>query len=157
MKRTDTHALTVFLFILIVSLVGGCGSGGSGEAGDSQQTTNTELISFADDWPEAGATDGLCTVPEEAQPVETSVPDQVVGDGTPASCTSQALVDAVAAGGVITFDCGPAPVTITLTETATVFNDTGPEIVIDGGGRVTLSGGGQRRILYMNTCDPDLV
>jgi hypothetical protein len=66
-------------------------------------------------------------------------------------------VAAVAAGGVITFDCGPDPVTITLTETATVFNDTGPEIVIDGGGLVTLDGDGLRRILYMNTCDPDLV
>ena len=30
-------------------------------------------------------------------------------------------------------------------------------IVIDGGGLVTLDGGGVRRILYMNTCDPDLV
>jgi hypothetical protein len=38
-------------------------------------------------------------------------------------------------------------------ETAKVVNDTGPEIVIDGGGKVTLSGAGQRRILYMNTCD----
>ena len=33
------------------------------------------------------------------------------------------------------------------------MNNTGPEIVIDGGGKVTLSGAGQRRILYMNTCD----
>jgi hypothetical protein len=32
-------------------------------------------------------------------------------------------------------------------------NDTGPKIVIDGGGKVTLSGGGTTRILYMNTCD----
>jgi hypothetical protein len=40
-----------------------------------------------------------------------------------------------------------------MTATAKVFNDTGPEIVIDGGGKVTLSGGGDRRILYMNTCD----
>ena len=39
------------------------------------------------------------------------------------------------------------------TATAKIRNDTGPEIVIDGGGKVTLSGGGQRRILYMNTCD----
>jgi hypothetical protein len=29
--------------------------------------------------------------------------------------------------------------------------------VIDGGGKVTLSGGGQVRILYMNTCDPQQV
>jgi hypothetical protein len=63
-------------------------------------------------------------------------------------------VKAVAAGGIITFDCGPAPVTITMTATAKVRNDHGPRVVIDGGGLVTLSGGGQRRILYMDTCDP---
>ncbi|GAA3338176.1 hypothetical protein GCM10020358_17300 [Amorphoplanes nipponensis] len=59
----------------------------------------------------------------------------------------------MAAGGVITFDCGPAPVTITMTATAKVRNDHGPAVVLDGGGRVTLSGGGRRRILYQNTCD----
>jgi hypothetical protein len=62
-------------------------------------------------------------------------------------------VAAVAQGGIITFDCGPNPVTIVMSQTAKVFNDTGPEIVIDGGGLVTLSGGGTRRVLYMNTCD----
>ena len=70
-----------------------------------------------------------------------------------ASCTSAAVVAAVAAGGVITFDCGPDPVTIVMTATAKVVN-TSPRVVLDGGGKVTLSGGGQRRILYMNTCDP---
>jgi len=59
----------------------------------------------------------------------------------------------LAAGGFITFDCGPDPIVITLTETAKVVNANGPEIVIDGGGLVTLSGGGTRRILYQNTCD----
>ena len=58
----------------------------------------------------------------------------MVGDGTPASCTGDAFVDAVAQGGVITFDCGPAPVVIKLRRTAKIFNDTGPRIVIDGGG-----------------------
>ena len=81
----------------------------------------------------------------------------MVGDGTPPSCTSRAVVDAVAEGGVITFDCGPDPLTIVMEETAKVFNDTGPRIVIDGGGLVTLSGGGRRRILYMNTCDENQV
>jgi hypothetical protein len=76
----------------------------------------------------------------------------VVGPGTPQSCTSAAVVAAVAAGGIITFDCGPDPVTITMTQTAKVVN-TSPVVVLDGGGRVTLSGAGQRRILYMNTCD----
>ncbi len=79
--------------------------------------------------------------------------DHVIGHGTPASCTSQAVVRAVAAGGVITFSCGPRPVTIVMKATAKVRN-TSSRVVLDGGGRVTLSGGGVRRILYMDTCDP---
>lgn len=100
---------------------------------------------------------GSCEVPPEGRLEDVSSPDQVVGNGTPSSCTSAAVVNAVAQGGVITFDCGPSPIEITLTETAKVFNNTGPQIVIDGGGLVTLSGGGARRILYMNTCDEDQV
>jgi hypothetical protein len=95
-----------------------------------------------------------CGVPPGAGPEDVSSPTTVVGNGTPASCTSAAFVSAVAQGGIITFDCGPDPVTITLQETAKVFNNTGPEIVIDGGNLITLSGGNTRRILYMNTCDP---
>ena len=76
----------------------------------------------------------------------------VVGTGTPASCTSRAVVRAVATGGLITFACGPGPVTIAMKKTAKVVN-TSASVVLDGGGLVTLSGGGQRRILYMNTCD----
>ena len=102
----------------------------------------------------AGNPSGGCAIPPEAQAEDSSIPDVVVGNGTPASCTSAAVISAVAQGGVISFDCGPAPVTITLTETAKIFNDTGPRIVLEGGGKVTLSGGGQVRILYMNTCDP---
>lgn len=96
---------------------------------------------------------GAVPLPPEAAPVDTSRPDRVIGAGTPASCTSAAVVAAVAAGGIITFDCGPDPVTITMTATAKVVN-TSPVVVLDGGGKVTLSGAGQRRILYMNTCDP---
>jgi hypothetical protein len=109
------------------------------------------------DCPKAGTPESAYSVPKEAQALDTTSPDRVIGDGTPASCTSAAVVTAVAAGGVVTFNCGPDPIAITLTETAKIFNNTGPEIVIDGGGLVTLSGGGQRRVLYMNTCDPDLV
>lgn len=53
-------------------------------------------------------------------------------------------------GGVITFDCGPHAVTITMTATARIAH--GRRIVIDGGGKVTLSGGGKVRILDMDTC-----
>jgi len=108
-----------------------------------------------DNGPPAGNPDGMCAVPAEAMPEDVSspIPHRVVGTGSPTSCTSKAVVDAVAEGGFITFDCGPDPVVIEMDETAKIFNDTGPKIVIDGGGKVTLSGRGQHRILYMNTCD----
>lgn len=43
-----------------------------------------------------------------------------------------------------------------LNATAKLHNDKGPT-VIDGGGKITLSGGGKVRILYQNACDQDLV
>ncbi len=92
-------------------------------------------------------------VPAAGRPVDTSHPNQVVGRGTPAGCTSPAVVAAVRAGGIIRFSCGPKPVTIRMNATAKVVN-TSREVVLDGGGLVTLSGVGRRRILYMDTCDP---
>ncbi|MEZ5246859.1 MAG: S-layer homology domain-containing protein [Acidimicrobiales bacterium] len=112
-----------------------------------------ELVPPPRPLPIAGNPAGTAPVPAAAAAIDTSSPDVVIGNGSPASCTSAAVVAAVARGGVITFDCGPDPITIEMLATATVFNDTGPEIVIDGGGLVTLSGRGERRILYMNTCD----
>jgi hypothetical protein len=149
-----SRTILIALFILMFGLISGCESGDSGSA---SETVDTEPIPFSDGWPEAGTVEGLCNVPVAAQAIDSTLPDQVVGDGTPESCTSAAVVEAVAAGGVIAFDCGPDPVIIRMMETAQVFNDTGPEIVLDGSGLVTLSGDSQRRILYMNTCDPDLV
>ncbi|HEY6478433.1 MAG TPA: hypothetical protein VIZ00_00295 [Streptosporangiaceae bacterium] len=102
--------------------------------------------------PAAGNPAGTFPVPAAAQAVSTAHPTRVIGTGTPASCTSQAVVAAVAAGGIITFSCGPGPVTITMTATAKVVN-TSQQVVLDGGGKVTLSGGGRLRILYQNTCD----
>jgi hypothetical protein len=102
--------------------------------------------------PAAGNPAGTAPVPAAAQAVSTARPAHVIGTGTPASCTSQAVVAAVTAGGIITFSCGPSPVTITMTATAKVVN-TSSQVVLDGGGKVTLSGGGRLRILYQNTCD----
>jgi hypothetical protein len=103
--------------------------------------------------PVNGNPNGHAPIPAEAAAVDTSHPTHVIGTGTAASCTSSAVVSTVALGGIITFNCGPAPVTIVLSQTAKVFNASSAQIVIDGGGKVTLSGGGVRRILYMNTCD----
>jgi hypothetical protein len=156
---------------------GSGGAGGSGTSGTNTSSTSTGgtststgssadtsngagssngFVSFADDLPAAGS-DGTDAIPTGAGLEDTSHPDQVIGSGTPASCTSAAVVAAVAAGGVITFDCGSAPVTIQMTSTAQIFNDAASTTLIDGGGLVTLSGMGQRRILYMNTCDQNLV
>jgi hypothetical protein len=138
-----------------LSISGCAGSGGEDSSGGGG--SGVGYADMAGDLPAAGNPDGFWPVPEEASAEDTTAPDRVVGDGTAQSCTSEAVVAAVAQGGIITFDCGPDPVTIVMQETAKVFNDTGPTIVIDGGGMVTLSGGGLRRILYMNTCDPDQV
>jgi hypothetical protein len=113
-------------------------------------------VNFADGLPAAGS-DGTDAIPVDAGLEDTSSPDHVIGNGTAASCTSDAVVAAVAAGGVITFNCGSSPITIPMTATAQIFNNAASTTVIDGGGLVTLSGQGQRRILYMNTCDQSLV
>jgi hypothetical protein len=110
-------------------------------------------LSNTADGPPAGNPAGLYPIPSEGEWVDVSVPDQIVGTGTPDSCTAQAFTDAVAKGGKIVFNGGTAPFTITLTQPANIFNDANTDVVIDGGGIVTLSGGGRTRILYMNTCD----
>src|SRR6478672_9760923 len=102
-----------------------------------------------------GNPNGTAAVPPGMGLEDINAPDHVVGDGTPDSCTSAAFLSAVTAGGVITFNCGPNPKVIALTQTAKVRNSA-RKLVIDGGGKVTLSGGNANRILYVDTCDSSL-
>jgi hypothetical protein len=124
---------------------------------DRDHTTPTAVfqnpLANPQDGPPAGNPDGKSPVPLEAGPEDVSNPDHIIGNGTPQSCTADAFIQAVAQGGKIVFNCGPEPVEITLDKPARVFNDAKPDIVIDGKGLITLSGGGKTRILYMNTCD----
>jgi hypothetical protein len=124
----------------------GCGSSDSGNSTSNGPQTNPQ------DGPPAGYADGHATVPADGQAEDVSSPTTVIGTGTPASCTGDAVVAAVKKGGVITFDCGADPVTIVLSQTAIVYNNVS-KVVIDGGNKVTLSGAGTKRILYMATCD----
>ncbi|HEX4035045.1 MAG TPA: hypothetical protein VHX66_11430 [Solirubrobacteraceae bacterium] len=101
--------------------------------------------------PDFGNPGGHAGVPAAGRAVDTGHPDHVIGNGTPASCTSAAVVRDVAAGGIITFNCGPKPVTIVMTATARVIK-TRRLVVLDGGGLVTLSGNSRRRIVYSDTC-----
>jgi hypothetical protein len=123
--------------------------------GDSEPSTVEfhNPLTNPQDGPPAGNPNGNYPVPVEAGPIDVTKPDHVIGTGTPESCTAQAFVDAVAKGGIIVFNGGTTPFTLTLDKPAKVFNDGRPDVVIDGGGMVTLSGGGKTRILYMNTCD----
>ena len=70
---------------------------------------------------------------------QTFAADAVVGDGTPASCTEAAFAAALLTaygGGTVTFDCGPALETITLTSTK--FINLG-DVTINGNGRIILN------------------
>src|SRR4051794_27200608 len=116
-----------------VLVLGGCEpKAGPDDAGRTPVGDVPDPMTRPDGAPDAGNPMGGCEVPAEAQLEDVSSPTTVVGDGTPQSCTGDAFVSAVARGGVITFNCGPDPVTITLTRTAKVVNNTGPRIVIDG-------------------------
>jgi hypothetical protein len=101
---------------------------------------------------QAGNPNGSCKagVPANGQPADVSNPT-VIGTGTAASCTFAALNTAVGQGGVITFNCGSAPVTIAIT--ATMNLPTNKNTVIDGGNKVTLDGGHAVQILNFNSAN----
>lgn len=86
-----------------------------------------------------------CTLP--AYLYDVSQPTTVVGDGTPASCTGAQLQAAATIGGTIVFNCGNSPAIITLASPIIFKKAT----VLDGGGLITLSGGGSGRILFFDS------
>jgi hypothetical protein len=125
---------------VILALVCGCSDGSSyGADGGADTDTDTDADTDSDADPEA-----ICEAPTL---VDVSAPDAVVGDGTPGSCTAEALQAAAAVGGVIVFDCGAAGAQIEIASTIVFTQET----VLDGGGLVTLSGGGTARILYLDS------
>ncbi|HSQ66022.1 MAG TPA: right-handed parallel beta-helix repeat-containing protein [Polyangiaceae bacterium] len=128
-------------------LAGACGAlacgGGGGSGADGGTGPDGSIV--GQDAAPPPPPKAVCDLP--AQPVDTSKPTTVVGDGSPASCTDSAFRAAVAAGGIVTFDCGANPVTITVASEVPVSKDT----TIDGAGTVTLSGGGTSRILHITS------
>src|SRR5512145_2154818 len=122
--------------LLALGAFAGCSEQGSPTTGTAAGGRNNSTVTDPFEGPAAGYVDGQAAVPPEAQAEDVSAPTSVVGDGSSASCTSEAFVTAVAKGGIITFSCGPDPVTIVLTQTAKVFNDKGSKLVIDGGNKV---------------------
>jgi hypothetical protein len=139
-----------FLSIFLIACASACSSSSGGSSGGTSVTVPSGPN---------GNPAGKCAVPTTALAEDVSSPTTVVGDGTAASCTGDKVVAAVAGGGVVTFNCGSDPVTITVPEIQ-IVNDGGVtkdgSVVIDGGGKVTLSGNNANRILYQNTCDQSL-
>jgi hypothetical protein len=84
----------------------------------------------------------VCVSPVTAA---STVGATVVGIGTPASCTAAALQSAIDAASVVTFNCGAAAATIPLYTPLSV--PATRATVIDGGGKVTLDGGGRTRLI----------
>ncbi len=156
MRRHILHLFLVFCIAAFSIIQFGCRTGG-GETENSADQVITVPPVNPEGGPPAGNPGGTTPVPSEADLEDASNPDQIIGNGTPSSCDAESFIDAVAQGGAIVFDCGPDPIMLTLPRPAKVFNDANPDIVIDGGGLVSLSGGGRTRILYMNTCDADQV
>lgn len=61
----------------------------------------------------------------------------VVGNGNPASCTELAFDTALAGGGSVTFNCGPNPISISLSALKNININT----TIDGAHKITLDAG----------------
>ena len=150
--KTNLHLAIPFVLLASILLFNSCSN--DSESGTSQIHNPLEN---PEDGPPAGNPNGITPIPSVASLEDVSIPNTVIGDGTPESCTCDAVVEAVAQGGKIVFNCGDAPYTIVMDRPAKVFNNSNPDVVIDGGGLITLSGNGTTRILYMNTCDPDQV
>ncbi len=120
------------------------------DAGAAAQCPDTDQRGIAR--PADGNGDGTPACDSGAVEIEAgSTPPpagNVVGTGTPDSCTEAALRAAIARSGTITFNCGAAPHTITVSDDLRITQDT----TLDGGGSqqgglITLSGGGKTRVL----------
>ena len=137
----------------LVLALGWLASCGSDPSSPEPEPLFTPVLTPFADGSFAGASAGRCQVPAAAIVADSTAPRRVVGTGTPGSCTPQALRNAVAQGGYITFHCGVDSHTIVMDSPAKLRNDAHPDVILDGGGRITLSGGNSSRILYLNTCD----
>lgn len=120
----------------------GAGASGAGASGAGAGSSGAGASSSPGESPPT--LPSSCVEPDPkpfAEPLESLV----VGDGTAASCTNEAIQEATTKGGHITFDCGPDPVVIPISTTIWIAANT----ILDGGGKVTLDGGGNTRIIWM--------
>jgi hypothetical protein len=132
------------------------GTGGKATGGTAGNTTvgtgGSVPIDGGTTW-SAGNPYSSCSagVPAKGQPADVSTPTTVVGTGSADSCTFTQLQAAATKGGIITFNCGDAPLTILVTATLELPNNK--NTVIDGGQKITLDGGGAVQIMRFYSAD----
>jgi len=146
MRNLSIRLLSIALIALAGCSDGGGAGGDAGTDGDTDADTDTDTDGDTDTDTDTD-TDGDTDVPEVCDPpvelADTSSPEHVITD-----CSSDAqLREALAAGGVITFDCG-GEATVAVTEPTALPNDV--DTVLDGGGAITLDGGGATRLLTVD-------
>ncbi|WP_052517684.1 choice-of-anchor Q domain-containing protein [Archangium violaceum] len=132
-------------FLLSVTLLIACPSVPGTDA-DGGTRSDAGTSGDGGTWPDGGLEPQPASCEAPAL-VDVSTPTTVVGDGTAESCTAAALQAAATRGGVIVFNCGEFPVTLTVSSPITFTKAA----VLDGGGRITLSGGGTSRILLLDS------
>ena len=132
------------------STVEASGASSGGQAGSGSTVTGSAGTAGRT---AAGNPDGACSagIPASGQLANSSNPTTVVGSGNEASCSFDALKAAVSQGGVITFDCAEAPVTLAVS--ATLNLPTNKNTVIDGGNKITLDGGKAVQILRFDSAN----
>ena len=108
-------------------------------ANPSESKTGKNVPKFL---PPPDLTPQICTAPAPID-MAGAVP---FGDGTPGSITQTTLQTLINNGGKIVFNGGAAPVTLTLTATATLLVDARKEVIIDGLSLLTISGNNAVRI-----------
>lgn len=116
-------------------------------AGFTAGTGGLSAVQQVVNWTYAQTLPGPTSCSEPISPVDTAGNTNVVGSGTPASCTESAFSKAIAAGGTVTFNCGPSPYRLVLTSSKSITKNT----VIDGGNLITIDGGGKVRQFSINT------
>jgi predicted outer membrane repeat protein len=161
-RRTAHCGSTRWLVIAGVAAVAACSSD-SGRVDGGKIEGGTDGPAFAreqggdkrspglDRGADHGVTPTAC--PGRLSPVATTGA-KVVGTGTAASCTEQALRSALdaaktAGGGIVTFSCGGKH-TITVASRLIVGSAKTKSVIIDGEGVITISGGGKTRVFDLD-------
>lgn len=129
----------LFMFLCFFAF---CSEKKSQESQESQRDESTD----------ASPSDSSQSLPSHTCP-EVILPQNpedpfFVGDGTPASCTEEALKQALSEHFVVHFNCGEKEVTIPLTSQIEL-DQMDQRYVIDGGNRIRLNGQNQTRLIRM--------